>query len=216
MGLEYTNGHPMNTPARVKKALTKYGIIDEVVNARVRSAGGATIELSSVYVDIEYIGEIGIGTPPQKFNMDFDTGSSDIWVPSATCGASCSTHRRFDAAKSSSYIPVANKTWSLQYGDGSSVVGYTARDKVHLGNVSQSDQLIGLVSRETQEFAADKFLDGIFGLAFPPLAYTGVKSSIVEELHTSGAIPAPIVSFHLGHYRDGGKGEIVSFFMIGF
>lgn len=51
--MEYTNGHPMNTPARVKKALAKYGIIDEVVNARVRSAGGAAIELSSVYVDIE-------------------------------------------------------------------------------------------------------------------------------------------------------------------
>lgn len=142
--------------------------------------------------------------------MDFDTGSSDIWVPSSTCGASCSTHRRFDAEKSSSYTPVANKTWSLEYGDGSSVEGYTARDTVHLSNVSQPNQLIGLVSKETPEFAADKFLDGIFGLAFPPLSYTGINTSIVEDLYTSGSIPAPIVSFYLGRYRDGGKGEVVS------
>ena len=142
--------------------------------------------------------------------MDFDTGSSDIWVPSATCGESCSTHRRFTARKSSTYSGMTNKTWSLQYGDGSSVVGYTARDTVTLGNVTQPNQLIGLVSKETPQFASDKFLDGIFGLGFPSLAYTGIKTSIVEDLYTSGSIPAPIVSFHLGHYRDGGKGEIVS------
>jgi hypothetical protein len=56
-------------------------------------------------------------------------------------------------------------------------------------------------------------LDGIFGLGFPPLAYTGVKSSIVQDLYNSGSIPAPIVSFYLGHTRDGGKGEIVSIYI---
>lgn len=142
--------------------------------------------------------------------MDFDTGSTDIWVPSATCDDSCGSHARFDSQKSSTFSLVANKTWALRYGDGSSVEGYTARDTVHLGTVSQPNQLIGLVSKETPEFASDKFLDGIFGLGFPPLAYTGVTTSIVEDLYTAGTIPAPIVSFYLGHYRDGGKGEVVS------
>lgn len=44
----------MNTPARVKKTLAKYGVVDEKINSRVRSAA-ASIELTSVYVDIEVI-----------------------------------------------------------------------------------------------------------------------------------------------------------------
>ncbi|KAK4519931.1 uncharacterized protein ATC70_010175 [Mucor velutinosus] len=209
VGLDYIQGSRMNTPARVKRALAKYGIVDEKINSRLNSASNAAIELFSAYVDIEYIGEIGIGTPPQKFNVDFDTGSSDIWVPSSRCGSSCSTHRRFNDSKSFTYKGMGNATWHLSYGDGSSVRGYTALDTVHLGNVTKHQQFIGLVSQQTPEFASDKFLDGIFGLAFPPLAYTGIKASIVQDLHMDGSIPSPIVSFHLGHNRDGGKGEIL-------
>ena len=66
--------------------------------------------------------------------VDFDTGSSDLFLPGVNCTA-CQGHTIYDTQDSSTAVPL-NKEFDLEYGDGSTVSGLQYNDTVTLSGIS--------------------------------------------------------------------------------
>ncbi|XP_068832128.1 pregnancy-associated glycoprotein 1-like [Capricornis sumatraensis] len=157
------------------------------------------------FMDMLYVGNITIGTPPQEFQVIFDTGSSDLWVPSMICtSTACSTQVRFRHLQSSTFRST-NKTFSIIYGSGR-MKGVVVHDTVWIGDLVSTDQQFSL-SMEEYGFEGIPF-EGDLCLNYPNKYLTGAIS-IFEKLKNQGAISEPVFAFYLS--KDKKEGSVVMF-----
>lgn len=159
------------------------------------------------YENSQYYGQIALGTPEQKFNVIFDTGSSDLWVASSKCDDSCGRHAKYDSAKSSTYT--ANGTsFDIMYGSGP-VSGFQSVDNLDMGGLIVKNQEFAEVTNAEGLGAAYKLgkFDGILGMAFQVLSVNDVTTPF-NNLVAQGLVDNAEFAFYLGNSRED-RGELV-------
>jgi len=158
------------------------------------------------FQDAQYYGEISIGNPAQNFKVVFDTGSSNLWIPSQKCSLlqiACKLHERYDSSKSSTYKANGTK-FDIRYGSGS-VSGFLSEDTVTLGDLSVSGQVFAEVTAEPGlAFIAGKF-DGILGLAFDSISVDHV-TPVWYNLLSQGLVSKKSFSFWMSKDASAAKG----------
>lgn len=166
---------------------------------------GIPFEVKNLLYNTAWIGELSVGTKPEKFPVIFDTGSADFWISGAEC-SSCPSPR-FNSQKSKTFKRTSQK-FHISYGDGSFAHGYSGYDTVGLGDHSVQNQLVQIATRTSD--SKDSGFNGILGLGFPTLATIKGTATLLDNLQRQGQIRNAMIGVQLKsrdlHKTTGGGG----------
>lgn len=151
-------------------------IIDDVMNA-------------------QYFGEIAIGNPEQKFKVVFDTGSSNLWIPSHSCWSiPCWLHNTYKSSASNTFTKDGSEL-EIKYGSGG-VKGFFSKDHVKIAGLQAKNFSFGEATKLSGlSFIAAKF-DGILGMGFRTISVRNVPT-LFETLYDQGEVDSNSFAFYL-------------------
>ncbi|KAG0212467.1 hypothetical protein BGX33_003612 [Mortierella sp. NVP41] len=169
-----------------KHKIAKESVPDKKVSTKQSDFGPqARIPLESIGQVSGYYGQVQIGNPKQTFDVVFDTGSSDLWIPSSKCiEDGCISHQRFDVVHSESYKPT-DQPFEIEYGTGE-VSGVVSEDILTLGELSSKNVLFGRA-----------VFDGVFGLAYQEMSSSGERPPFLAMMDQR-AIKHGMFGFFMG------------------
>lgn len=155
--------------------------------------------------DAIYYGEIALGNPGQALQVIFDTGSSDLWVASSTCGKSCKGLDHYDGSASSTYESTTTP-FSIEYADGDSVSGYAAFDALHWAGLNITRQSFAEIVSMNDFYVCDNE-DGLLGMAFQQVSRLQQPPPF-QSLIATNAIDVGVFAFHIPSENDDIPGEL--------
>ncbi|KAF2222666.1 aspartyl protease [Elsinoe ampelina] len=179
---------------------------------KAAAAAGQTGSVANVPLpyDEAYLSPVSIGG--QTMNLNFDTGSSDLWVYSDLLPST--TTNGHDFYKVASGVEKQGYTWGITYGDGSGASGKVYADKVVVGGVTATSQAVEAATSVSKAFISDVHSDGLLGLAFSTINtvqpypqttfFDTVKSSLASPLFTSTLKKGSAGTYDFG-YIDAAK-----------
>ncbi|KAJ7755367.1 acid protease [Mycena maculata] len=141
---------------------------------RRRALNPVTVPLADFFLgtDLQWFGNITVGTPPQNVSVVFDTGSSTLEFASTLC-ATCSNQVQFDSKKSSTFVD-GGDTSTITFSTGvgvDPVVGdnyqltlRSGTDTVAVGGLSAPATDLFLITKQTAKFDINPF-SGIQGMS---------------------------------------------------
>merc|ERR1712028_196821 len=144
----------------------------------------------------------------QAFNVIFDTGSSNLWVPNKNCTnkLDCLLKHKYDSSKSSTYKE-DGRIFKIMYGSGP-VPGVLGIDDVTVGGVTAKSQgfaMVDVVKGLGTAFAVGKF-DGILGLGFDSISVSNL-TTVLHNMIDQKAVDDSVFGFYLSG-TSGSDGEM--------
>ncbi|XP_024869558.1 lysosomal aspartic protease-like [Temnothorax curvispinosus] len=168
----------------------------------------ATVPLIN-WRNFQYCATIEIGTPPQKFTVLFDTGSSDLWVPSKNCNVSqpaCLNHNKYDHTKSTTYISNISQNDAFYLNDykkhGRMLQSLSIDVIIIAGLKVSSYQTFGVAHNFSTSFWDSAQCDGVLGMGYPALSRFN-NPSVFRNMINREMVSQQIFSFYLNRNVTG-------------
>ncbi|KAK1998083.1 eukaryotic aspartyl protease [Colletotrichum falcatum] len=200
-------------PLALAKAYRKYKaplpedlakVVANITAATVVQRSTGSVSANPQQYDVEYLSPVQIGTPAQTLHLDFDTGSSDLWVFSTlTPSSERDGQTLYDPSKSSTASRLSGATWAISYGDGSSSSGVVYKDTVSVGGLSVTGQAVEAASTVSDEFSEESELDGLLGLAFSSINQVEPTQQTTFFDTAKSKLNSPLFTADLKHNQAG-------------
>lgn len=117
-------------------------------------------------------------------------------MPGKSCTTNCEGHEIYDTSASST-AKDQGKTFSLQYGDGSTVSGEVYTDTVQVGGLTATSQAVGEAHTYSKGFASSGFpADGLMGMGFQQISNFGLDP-VFQTLAAQGQTTESVFAFKL-------------------
>ena len=150
---------------------------------------------------LEDFAEITIGTPPQTFQVNLDTGSSNMWIPSLACRSiACFLHATYDSSASSTHKQNGSE---VEINDISGILsGFISDDILQMGHLKVKQQDFVEVTKLPGLATTYNRFDGVIGLGYDSASANHIVPPFYNMIN-QGLLDRPVVSFYLSDTRNG-------------